>query len=105
MPDQPGRRPQGAYRVGQIGHEPFGADRMRIVDVSAPVPRRVVGVDRAQPVQPAQLPRPGAAPPHQAVHQHQRLTLAATAGQQVASHVTILRGKPYSGTSEVGAVA
>ena len=54
------------------------------VDVAAAVPRRVVGVHLPQPGQPRQLPRPGAAPSHQAVHEDQRLALAAAGGQRIA---------------------
>ena len=52
VPDQRGRRPQRAHRVGQIGHETFGADRVWVVDVTTAVPQGVVGVHGAQPGQP-----------------------------------------------------
>ena len=93
MPDQPGRRAQRGHRVTEVGDESFGADRVRIGDVAAAVPWRVVGVDRTQPGQPRQLPRPGAAPAHQAVHQDHRLASSTTMGQQIGGHAPILRGR------------
>ena len=77
MADQDGRPAQRGDRVAEIGHEPLGADRIRVGDVAAAVPRRVVGVHLAEPRQPRQLTRPGAAPSHQPVHQDQRIALAA----------------------------
>ena len=93
MSDQPDRSVQRRHRVTQIGHETFGADRVRIEDVTASVPRRVVGVHGAQPGQPRQLTRPGTAPAHQAVHQDHRLALSTTMGQQIAG-IAILRDLP-----------
>src|SRR3954470_20751908 len=58
MSDECDRYPQAAYRVTEIGDEAFGADRVRIVDVTPSVPRSVVGVHRAQSGKPRQLTWP-----------------------------------------------
>ena len=73
-------------RVSEVGDEPLGADRVWIGDVSAAVPRSVVGVNPAQFRQPRQLPPPRAAATHQAVDHHQGPAAAAAVGQQIAAH-------------------
>jgi hypothetical protein len=90
MPDQPHRAPQRADRVGQVGDEPFGADRLGIVDATAAMPGRVVGVHLAQFGQPRQLPVPRRPATHQPVYQHNRLAGAASGGEQVGRHSPIL---------------
>ena len=82
--DHDGRGAQRLYGLAEVGDEPLGADRIRILHVAPAVPRRIVGVHLTQPGEPRQLPRPGAAPSHQAMHEDQRLALAAVGGQVVA---------------------
>ena len=83
MPDQRRRAdPSAATASAEVRDEPLGADRVGVGDVAAAVPRRVVGVDRAERGQPRQLPRPGAAAPHQAVHQDDRVAPPAAVRQQ-----------------------
>ena len=73
-------------RVPEIVDEPLGADRMRVGDVAAAMPRCVVRVDLAVPGQPRQLAGPGAPSTHQAVHEHQRFAATPSAGQQFGGH-------------------
>ena len=79
--DHDGRATQRLDRLAKVGDEPLGADRVWVLDVTAPVPRCVVRVHRPVPGQPRQLARPGAAPTHQAVHEDQRLAVATLRSQ------------------------
>ena len=59
---------------------------MVVVGITAPVPRRVVGVDRAEASQPRRLPRPGGAAAHQPVDQNQRAPGPTPMGQRCGDH-------------------
>jgi hypothetical protein len=74
------------HRIAEVVDESLRADRMRVGDVAASMPRRVIGVHLAVRRQPRQLTRPGTAPAHQAVHQHQRLATAPAGDQQFVGH-------------------
>ena len=58
--DQGGGPAQRRHRVAEVVDESLGADRIRVGDIAAAMPRRVVGVHLAVPGQPRQLARPRA---------------------------------------------
>ena len=62
MSHQPYRRPQCGYRVGEIGHEALGTDRVRVLDVAATTEQVLRSADlaSAHPLPKAPWFEPGA---------------------------------------------
>ena len=87
--DQHGGPPEGVDGRCEFGNEPLCADGFGIVDISAAVPGRVVGVDRAKQGQPRQLTRPRAAATHQPMDKDQR-PAGTAAIVQLGTHPPIL---------------
>ena len=107
--DQNGGPPKGVDGRYEFGDEPFCADGGRIVDISAAMPGRVIGVDRAKQGQPWQLTRPGAAATHQPVDKYQWPAGTAAVGQ-LGTHTPILARpdlgppRPSGGRGSLGAM-
>ena len=82
----------GLDRRSELSHETLGADRVGGVGIPSPVPRRVIGVDRAEAGEPRQLPRPRATTAHQTVDENQRAPGASAVGQRCGAHRPHLAG-------------
>ena len=89
--DQDGGFAEGVDSRGEFVDESLGADRSRIIDITATMPGGVIGVDRAQLRQPRQLARPRTAAAHQPVYQHDRAAGTAAVEHPLRDHQHILR--------------